>query len=132
VIRVASPGGSALLAADVEALGESEMVERDATALRSDVLVVPHHGSKTSSTVAFVDAVAPGVALLSVGYRNRFRHPHETVVARYVERGIALHRTDLSGALHVVLPAAAGRARVEGRSREVRYWSERRSIPGDP
>jgi competence protein ComEC len=129
VIRVATAGGSALLAADVEALGESEMVERDAKALRSDVLVVPHHGSKTSSTAAFVDAVGPSVALLSLGYRNRFRHPHESVVARYAERGVTLHRTDFSGALHVVLPAADGRARVESRSREARYWSERWRSP---
>jgi len=54
------------------------------------------------------------------------------VVARYAERGIPLHRTDFSGALHVILPSMGGRPRVEGHSREVRYWSERRSLPEVP
>src|SRR5205814_2179225 len=108
---------------------EAEMLERDAIALRSDVLVVPHHGSKTSSTAAFVDAVGPKMALVSLGYRNRFHHPHAAVVARYVERGIPMHRTDLAGALHVVLPANDGPPRIEGHAREVRYWSERGVLP---
>ena len=132
VLRVATRGAAALIAADVEALGESEMLARDAAALRADVLVVPHHGSKTSSSAAFVDAVSPKVALVSVAWRNRFRHPHESVVARYASRGIPLHRTDLEGAVRVVLPAAAGNALVRSRAREVRYWSERRSLAEVP
>ena len=131
VLRIATRGASVLLAADVEALGETEMLARDAAGLRADVLVVPHHGSKTSSSAAFLDAVSPTVALVSLGYRNRFRHPHEIVVSRYAERGIPLHRTDLSGALHVVLPAA-GPPGLRAGAREVRYWSERRSAAEVP
>ena len=67
-------------------------------ALRSDVLVVPHHGSRTSSTPAFLDAVAPQVAVVQAGYRNRFGHPAPTVLARYAERGIAVARSDGCGA----------------------------------
>jgi len=130
VMRIATRAASALLAADVEARGEAEMLRRDAAALRAEVLLVPHHGSKTSSTPQFLDAVSPGFGLISVGYRNRFRHPHETVVARYVERGVTLRRTDVEGALHVVLPGESAAAiRIEGYARSSRYWSERRMQP---
>lgn len=126
VVRVASGGASMLLAADVEARAESEMLRRDANALSSEVLLVPHHGSKTSSTPAFVDAVAPSIGVLSVGYRNRFHHPNDGVVARYVERGISLRRTDEEGALRVVLPATpSGPMTITGQQDACRYWSAR-------
>jgi competence protein ComEC len=87
---------------------------------------LPHHGSKTSSTAPFIDAVSPEVALFSVGYRNRFRHPNEAVVARYAQRGIVLRRTDAEGALHVRLPAESGGAiTVQGQGPACRYWTER-------
>ncbi len=125
VVRVATAAAGALLAADVEARSEAEMLARG-EALRSDVLLVPHHGSKTSSTPAFIDAVDPRVALFSVGYRNRFRHPNEAVLARYVERSIEMRRTDREGALRVVLPAAPGTASaITGQQALCRYWSER-------
>jgi competence protein ComEC len=83
---------------------------------------------KRLSTPAFIDAIAPSVGILSVGYRNRFRHPHEAVVARYLERDVTLRRTDQEGAP----PRRAVRGIRECRSdRSVRprqrYWSERRS-----
>jgi competence protein ComEC len=127
VLRVATEGAAALLTGDVEARAEGEMLARDRWGLRADVLLVPHHGSKTSSSADFVDAVAPAVAIMSVGHRNRFGHPHAAVVARYAGRGVALRRTDREGALRVVLPAESSNApRVEPLVRQVRYWSERR------
>ncbi len=127
VVRVAARGAVALLAGDIEARGEAEMLARAAAALRSEVLLVPHHGSKSSSTPAFLDAVAPTLGVLSVGHRNRYGHPHESVVARYAARTIRLHRTDREGALRVVLPAQSSASpRVEPLVRQVRYWSERR------
>jgi competence protein ComEC len=129
VVRIATRGASMLLTADVETRSEAEMVARDPAALRSDVMLIPHHGSKTSSTAAFLDAVAPRDALVSLGYRNRFRHPNDAVVARYGERGIALRRTDREGALHVVLPGeSTGAIEIDGHARrELRYWSERQA-----
>jgi len=115
-----------LLAADVEARAEREMLAGAAAALPSDVLLVPHHGSKTSSTPGFVDAVAPRLGILSVGYRNRFRHPNPDVVARYVARGVELHRTDAEGALRIALPAERSQPiRVIGQEAACRYWSAR-------
>jgi competence protein ComEC len=126
VLRVAAGGASALLAADVEARSEAEMLARDAGKLRSTVIVVPHHGSKTSSTPAFLDAVAPRLAIFSVGYRNRFRHPNEAVVQRYRERRIETHRTDAEGELLVKLPRMGGSIEVRGyAAADPRYWSER-------
>jgi competence protein ComEC len=126
VLKVSTRAAAALLTGDVEARGEGEMLSRDAAALRADILLVPHHGSKTSSTPAFIDAVSPAIALFSVGYRNRFRHPNEGVVARYAQRGIVLRRTDAEGALHVRLPAeSGGTITVQGQGSACRYWTER-------
>lgn len=126
VLRVATGAASMLLTADVEARSEAEMLSRDAGGLRSTVILAPHHGSKTSSTPAFLDAVGARIAVFSVGYRNRFRHPNEAVLARYRERAIEVHRTDAEGELQVRLPASAGAVQVRGyAASDARYWSER-------
>jgi competence protein ComEC len=126
VIRVETGGRSAVLAADIERRAEAELVAREGGRLKSDVLLVPHHGSRTSSTPTFVDAVSPSVALISAGYRNRFRQPSPAVEARYRERGVAIHRTDVGGALHVELPGAPGGAvTVRRHADRRRYWSDR-------
>jgi len=126
VLKVATRSAATLLTGDAEARSEQEMLVRDAAALRAEILLVPHHGSKTSSTDAFIDAVHPAAGLFSVGYRNRFHHPNTAVVARYWMRGIELRRTDVEGALRVTLPGEpARRAGVEALVTDVRYWSER-------
>ncbi|APV52457.1 DNA internalization-related competence protein ComEC/Rec2 [Betaproteobacteria bacterium GR16-43] len=129
VLRVSAQGASALLTGDAEARSESEMIARGAALLRSDVLVVPHHGSKTSSTARFLDAVAPTMAVNSLGYRNRFRHPHESVVHRYAERAIVTWRTDELGALRIVLPVN-GFPRIVRLAPPDRYWSDRPLLRG--
>ena len=126
VLRVATSARSMLLAADVEARGEAEMLARDPLALGSDVLLVPHHGSKTSSTPAYLDAIAPAVAIISAGYRNRFHHPHPAVVERYRAQGVEPRLTFAEGAMHVALPARPGEAVVVTNQRAAcRYWSTR-------
>ena len=126
VLRVVGADGtSALLTGDVEAPGEARLAARARAApddpsvrLRSDVLVVPHHGSRTSSTGAFLDAVRPRVAVIQVGYRSRYGHPAPDVVARYVARGIPVVRSDQCGAWLW----AEGQARCTRTFRR-RYWS---------
>jgi competence protein ComEC len=125
VLRVVgADGASALLTGDVEAPGEARLVARardhpadPATRLRSDILVVPHHGSRTSSTDAFLDAVRPRVAVIQVGYRSRYGHPAPDVVARYAAHGIPVVRSDHCGAWLW----AGGQARCT-RSLRRRYW----------
>lgn len=97
VLRVEG-GRSVLLTGDIERDQEAALVEADAAGLRSDLLIVPHHGSKTSSTSAFLDAVRPGVAVFQAGYRNRYGHPAAEVLARYRARGIVIDATTACGA----------------------------------
>ena len=78
VLQIRSQYGIVLLPADIEARAERQLIARWDARLRSDVLVAPHHGSKTSSTPEFIDAVAPRFVLFPVGYRNRHRHPNVT------------------------------------------------------
>ncbi|MFM0014555.1 DNA internalization-related competence protein ComEC/Rec2 [Paraburkholderia sediminicola] len=92
---------TALLTADIEAPVERILLARDRDALRAQVLVVPHHGSKTSSTEPFLDSIDPLVALFQVGYRNRFHHPNAGVFERYKARHIELARSDADGAVRV-------------------------------
>ena len=127
VLRVATRGGTALLTGDIEARSEEEILRRE-PAMDARILLVPHHGSRTSSTADFITAVAPAAALLSVGHRNRFRHPSPLVMARYSGRGIAVRRTDREGALRAVLPSESGAAiTVQPHAPTMRYWSDRRS-----
>jgi competence protein ComEC len=85
-----------LLTGDIESAGEEALHEP-----RAQVLKVPHHGSRSSSTARFVAAVAPRVAVVSVGHRNRFGHPHPEVVDRYLRAGVWLLRTDRDGTITV-------------------------------
>jgi competence protein ComEC len=99
VLRIVdAQGRSALLAGDIEAPQEAALVQRHAAELHSDVLLVPHHGSRTSSTDAWLDTVQPQVAVVQAGYRSRFGHPAPDVVARHQQRGVLLVRTDQCGA----------------------------------
>lgn len=123
VLKVTSAGASVLFAADIEKDSERGLIAQQAP-LGSDVVVVPHHGSRTSSTREFIAAVLPEAAIFSVGYRNRFGHPAPDVVARYRDADARIVRTDESGAIHLVLDGAGWRLE---RWRDVRrrYWHER-------
>lgn len=120
VLRIESPHGAALLTGDIEAPDEALLL-RDPSALRADVLIAPHHGSKTSSTAAFLDAVRPTHALFTVGYRNRFGHPHPDVLARYADRRVLVWRSDLDGAISVRFTEGAPTVRAYRRESR-RYW----------
>jgi competence protein ComEC len=86
----ASGARSVLLTGDIEQASERLVVSTEPEALRADVLFVPHHGSRTSSSIGFIEAVAPRWAVVQAGYRSRFGHPAPDVVQRYRERGIAV------------------------------------------
>ncbi len=124
VVRVDSEYGSALLTGDIEAKSELALLAADPGALAVDVLVVPHHGSRTSSLPQFIAATAAPIAVFTSGYRNRFGHPRPDIVARYVAAGAELWRTDLDGALTFdFAPEATLRPRAE-RAHDRRYWRE--------
>lgn len=100
VLRLVYGALSILLAGDIEQAAEDSLVT-SAADLRADVLKVPHHGSRTSSTEAFINAVSPRYAVISVGERSRFGHPHAIVVDRYLARDVKLLRTGLDGMVTV-------------------------------
>jgi competence protein ComEC len=110
-----------LLTSDIEADQESALVGRRPEALGADVVTIPHHGSKTSSTPGFIAATGATDAIIPVGYRSRFGHPVPEVVARWEASGARLHRTDLDGAVTVELGTAEISLRHE-RERRRRYW----------
>lgn len=123
VLKVTAPAGTVLLAGDIEAAQERRLLEAyPDDGLRADVLLVPHHGSKTSSSSAFLQAVAPKYAIFQLGYRNRFRHPHPNVWSRYLNSDAVLLRSDWHGAVQVRLKlddsAQVLRHRIDSR----RYW----------
>jgi competence protein ComEC len=128
VVRVDGSVGSAILTGDVEARDESSMLNAAAN-LHADVVVVPHHGSRTSSTQPFVEAIGASLALFTPGYRNRFGHPRPEVVMRYRAIGAAIVRSDADGAVELELggndPLEWHTARVERR----RYWHDAMEIP---
>ena len=98
VLRISNGNRVALLTGDIEAAQEAKLVSGALASLKADFLLAPHHGSKTSSSARFLDAVQPRLALAQAGYRNRFGHPVDSVVARYDERGIQLVRSAQCGA----------------------------------
>lgn len=89
-----------LLTGDIEEKTEEELLKAGYD-LHADILKVPHHGSKTSSSTGFLLAVAPDLALISVSRENTYGHPHPTVLARYEHLGIPVRRTDLEGGLEM-------------------------------
>jgi competence protein ComEC len=120
VLRISAHGRTALLTGDIEARDEQALLAAGAP-LAADLLLVPHHGSRTSSTPAFVAAVDPRVAVFTVGYRNRFGHPRADVAARYADRGVHILRTDRAGAIVVTLDQR-GITTSAWREAAPRYW----------
>jgi len=117
---VAADGTAALLPGDIEAAQEQALVAR-ATPLTADVLLLPHHGSKTSSSAAFLDAVQPRTALVQAAYRSRFGHPAREVLERLDGRGIAVVESARCGAARWS-SAQPWQVRCE-RDEQPRYWA---------
>ena len=121
VLKITADAGSVLIPADIERHGERTLLATMAEHLRADVLIAPHQGSRTSSSEAFVRAVAPRTVIFPVGYRNAFRHPHPDVVERYRQLGSAMHFTDRHGAVLIQF-GVGGIALARQRESRRRYW----------
>ncbi|CAD5374597.1 Competence protein ComEC [Rubrivivax sp. A210] len=121
VLHVQGADRSVLLTGDIEAPQEAALLRRSPEALPADVLLVPHHGSRTSSTADFIAAVAPRLALVQAAYRSRYGHPAPAVLARYAAQGVAVQRSDLCGAWTQPADGPPSAAFCE-RERARRYW----------
>jgi competence protein ComEC len=122
VLRISNGRQTALLVGDIEQAQEARLLT-DAAPLKSDLLLVPHHGSKTSSSGAFLDTVQPQQAWVQSGYRNRFGHPVPMVMERYAERHILVRTSPQCGAMfwESTMSHATACTRMERR----RYWHHR-------
>ena len=120
VLRISDGQRTALLVGDIEQAQEARLVAQHGAALAADVLLVPHHGSKTSSSAALLDAARPRWALVQSGYRNRFGHPADVVLERYRARQIRVLDSPHCGAMTWRSWAAEG---VDcQREQDLRYW----------
>lgn len=100
VLRIVVGSRTLLLTGDIERAAEAELLTSGGT-LRADVVKVPHHGSRTSSTAEFVEATKPRLAVISVGRRSPFGHPHPEVTDRWRASGVDLLTTGVSGMISV-------------------------------
>lgn len=123
VLRISNAAYSVLLPADIEQSAEQALRTKGAN-LRSDVVLAPHHGSKTSSSLAFLQAVAPQLVIVSSGYLNRFHHPHPQVLERYQAQGIEVLNTVDTGAIQLDFPATKQQEPIINiyRKEHARFW----------
>jgi len=132
VLRARSAAGTLLLTGDIELKAEAQLLRRGAD-VSADVVVVPHHGSRSSSTQAFVDRVKPRWALISAGHANRWGFPHAAVVERWCRSGAKLLSTDRAGQISIRWRRPAPALEVVAfRPVNRRYWHWRSSDADAP
>ncbi len=125
VLLVSAAGGRLLLPADTSSKVEPDIAGA-VPAGPPVVLIAPHHGSKTSSSAGYLEALHPQFAIASTGYLNGYHHPAPEVAARYAALGIPLLNTPYTGAVRLAFPTSAPpRIVAEERVRQARYWRER-------
>jgi competence protein ComEC len=124
VVKVTSQFGSVLLTGDIEKDVELALLGTNKDGLASDILIVPHHGSKTSSTLDFINTVNAKQTIFTVGYLNRFKHPKPEVVERYQARNAETYRSDYAGALLLSFNATQGIQTEQWRLTHRKYWQD--------
>jgi competence protein ComEC len=123
VIHITNGATSLLLTGDIEAVAERQLLTENPALLDVDIVQVPHHGSKTSSTSSFVEAVSAKYAVVSAGYKNRFSFPRPVVRRRWHESRATFLNTASSGALIFKMGSdGAIKGPLEWRAEERRYW----------
>jgi competence protein ComEC len=129
VLLVEGEGGRLLLTGDISSRIEPAIAAAMPATGTPLVLGVPHHGSHSSSSAAFIEALAPDVAIVSAGWRSRYGHPHPEVVARYRDAGALLANTAEQGALTIDFLANSKPIVTAERERRRRYWREAGASP---
>jgi competence protein ComEC len=124
VLKVNAQSGSILLTGDIEKLAENWLLENVAEKLNSTVMIAPHHGSKTSSSLSFLQQVRPEIIVIPAGYKNRFSFPHQEVLERYQEIGATWLNTANSGAVTITMKNDTYRIK-SARDEEGKYWNNK-------
>jgi competence protein ComEC len=121
VLKVATRSGALVITGDIESRGERTLLSQ-VSELQAEVVVVPHHGSATSSTMALVDAINARYAIVSAAYANQWGFPRPEVRARWEASGAEILTTGASGAITIALGSSAGPQLTSRRERRRRYW----------
>lgn len=122
VVKISGSRHTLLLTGDIESRAEYQVVSRYGNALRARVLVAPHHGSATSSSNTFIQAVRPDYVIFSTGYLNRFRLPKQDIISRYRQQGAATLNTAQDGAITIRFTSAGTVVKKE-RQQSSRFWN---------
>ena len=128
VLKVWNQYFSLLLPGDIESKAELDMLTYSASQLKTDILLVPHHGSNTSSSISWLQKVRPQLAIVSAGYRNRFGHPTQNVLKNYEKLSSQVLNTAKSGMIQIKAPVVQSTQEIEtSRYRKVsrHYWNHR-------
>ncbi len=123
VLKVSTKNNSVLLTGDIESKAEKLLVQRYGSKLASTLLVVPHHGSKTSSSYAFIHAVNPEIVLFPVGYRNRYGFPKQDIVKRYNTQNRILFDSARYGAIQYKFEPCTVSEPILWRQQAKRIWT---------
>ena len=123
VLRISNRQHSFLLTGDIQQTAESHLVERYGNDLASEVLVAPHHGSKTSSSQGFIEQVRPERVLIPAGYRNRFGFPHLSVMQRYEKLQANIFSSANNGAISLKTDGAE-MTQTLARQQQRKYWMD--------
>ncbi len=121
VLKVSSQHGSVLLTGDIEQAAEKSLINNMPEQIKVDILLAPHHGSKTSSSNEFIATIAPEYAVISAGYRNRFGFPKQDIMSRYEAHGVETLITFMTGEISMKF-SAAGLVIEQFRSKNRRFW----------
>ena len=125
VLKVGNYRHSILLTGDIESSAENSLVKHSGDRLASSILVVPHHGSKTSSSIEFLNQVKPRIALFPTGYRNQFKFPHKIVLKRYQRLKSTIYDTAVDGTITLKLNPNSSHIQIETyRQKYHRFWQD--------
>jgi competence protein ComEC len=113
-----------VLDGDITAAIEETVAASLSPHARHVILQAPHHGSKTSSSNAFLDALQPALTIFSAGYLNRFHHPNPDIVERYATKHLPTLNTAETGFVHIAFDASGPRIVEQGRIDRHPYWRE--------
>ncbi len=125
VAKVIGPGGSILLTGDIEFEAERILIEQYNQRLKADIMLVPHHGSKTSSSKEFLEAVKPDIGVISRNYFSPWHLPHKTVEERYTSKNIKLVDTALSG--QITIKFFSDSYKIEQARESTNFWVKHRN-----
>lgn len=112
-----------MIPGDIEKKIEKALLATQADKLKATVLIAPHHGSKTSSSTAFLDTVTPETVIFTMGYRNPFGHPKPEIIQRYQQINSQIYRSDWHGAIELNINQTSLKI-SHWRAQEKRYWMQ--------